>query len=118
MTSLTSSLKHTLRNTFKLRGRASRAEYRRFFLAGYTLQLLLAIAVIFTDLSNLGIVLAALLLVVYSIGFNVSLLSLTVRRLHDTDSRGWWMLIPLVPCLLLVIQGDAGSNRFGEPPAV
>lgn len=50
-------------------------------------------------------------------------LALVVRRLHDTDKSGWWILIGLVPVagaiVLLVfalLDSTAGDNRFGASP--
>lgn len=50
-------------------------------------------------------------------------IAIGVRRLHDTDHSGWWLLIvfiPLVGALVLlywfVIRGTAGTNRFGSDP--
>jgi len=50
-------------------------------------------------------------------------LSVAIRRLHDTDHSGWWVLfgiIPIVGWIVLLIfylrQSDAGENRFGPPP--
>ena len=52
-------------------------------------------------------------------GFVVGL-SLLVRRLHDTDRSGWWVLISLIPfvgsIILLVfvcLAGTRAPNRFG-----
>ena len=46
-----------------------------------------------------------------------------VRRLHDTDRSGWWVLISLLPLiggLILfvfeVLPGTQGENRFGSQP--
>jgi uncharacterized membrane protein YhaH (DUF805 family) len=46
-----------------------------------------------------------------------------VRRLHDLDRSGWWLLltfIPLVGAIILIIwfcgRGTAGANRFGPEP--
>ena len=46
-----------------------------------------------------------------------------IRRLHDTDHSGWWLLMFLLPIIgpivLLVFfctEGDQGPNRFGEDP--
>ena len=47
-----------------------------------------------------------------------------IKRWHDRDKSGWWMLITLVPILgsiwLLVelgfLAGTPGANRFGPPP--
>ncbi len=50
-------------------------------------------------------------------------LAVSVRRLHDIDKSGWWILIGLVPLvgfILLIVwyctKGTMGSNRFGEDP--
>ena len=50
-------------------------------------------------------------------------LAVTVRRLHDIDNSGWWVLIsfvPLVGFVILVIwgatKGTDGPNRFGPDP--
>jgi uncharacterized membrane protein YhaH (DUF805 family) len=50
-------------------------------------------------------------------------LALTVRRLHDIDRTGWWILIGLVPLIggivLLVfalLDGTPGSNQYGPNP--
>lgn len=52
-------------------------------------------------------------------------LAVAVRRLHDVDKSGWWMLIfliPLVGWIILIVwyatKGTPGANRFGpEQPA-
>jgi uncharacterized membrane protein YhaH (DUF805 family) len=49
-------------------------------------------------------------------------LAVAVRRLHDIDKSGWWLLIALVPLigwLVLIIfyakRGSPGSNSYGPP---
>ena len=52
-------------------------------------------------------------------------LAVSVRRLHDLDKSGWWLLlglIPLVGAIILLVwfgsKGTAGPNSFGpERPA-
>jgi uncharacterized membrane protein YhaH (DUF805 family) len=45
-----------------------------------------------------------------------------VRRLHDGDKSGWWVLAALIPfgivalIAFLVRDGTAGENRFGPDP--
>jgi uncharacterized membrane protein YhaH (DUF805 family) len=46
-----------------------------------------------------------------------------VRRLHDTDRSGWWLLIsfiPLIGAIVLLVffctKGTTGPNRFGHDP--
>jgi uncharacterized membrane protein YhaH (DUF805 family) len=50
-------------------------------------------------------------------------LSVSIRRLHDTDRTGWWILIYLIPLIGLIVllvfylqHGDREENRFGPPP--
>lgn len=50
-------------------------------------------------------------------------LSVTIRRLHDIDKSGWWILVGLIPLIgsiiiliWLVRRGSDGPNRFGEDP--
>jgi uncharacterized membrane protein YhaH (DUF805 family) len=51
--------------------------------------------------------------------------SLYIRRLHDFNFKGWWMIIGLIlifpiPVIfslcLLSIKGTKGENRFGKDP--
>jgi uncharacterized membrane protein YhaH (DUF805 family) len=46
-----------------------------------------------------------------------------IRRLHDTDRSGWWVLIGLIPIIGIIIlivwfatKGTDGPNRFGSDP--
>lgn len=50
-------------------------------------------------------------------------LTASVRRLHDRDRSGWWLLlgaIPLVGTIILIVwlatRGTVGPNRFGPDP--
>ena len=49
-------------------------------------------------------------------------IAVSVRRLHDIDRTGWWMLIAFtgVGLILLLIwdciKGTRGANRFGPDP--
>jgi uncharacterized membrane protein YhaH (DUF805 family) len=52
-------------------------------------------------------------------------LSVSIRRLHDTNRSGWWVLIGLIPLVGLIVlivfwvqESDAGPNKYGPPPAV
>lgn len=49
-------------------------------------------------------------------------LAVSVRRLHDIDRSGWWVLIGLVPLVGLIVllvfactASTPGPNRFGPP---
>lgn len=57
-----------------------------------------------------------------SLGTSIPLMAAQVRRLHDTNKRGWWLpLMLLTPINIayfvwLASAGDRGPNRFGEDP--
>jgi len=53
----------------------------------------------------------------------VPAIAVLIRRLHDTNRKGWWALIGLVPVagaiVLLVFtveDSSKGANTFGTPP--
>jgi uncharacterized membrane protein YhaH (DUF805 family) len=54
--------------------------------------------------------------------FAVPWLALAVRRLHDIDKSGWWLLIGLVPFAIVILvigffrEGAVGDNQFGPDP--
>jgi uncharacterized membrane protein YhaH (DUF805 family) len=49
-------------------------------------------------------------------------LAVSVRRLHDIDRTGWWILLDLTAIGTLVLiywaclRGTVGANRFGPDP--
>lgn len=51
-------------------------------------------------------------------------LSLSVRRWHDLNKSGWWLVVNFIPILgwiytfvmLGFMPGDQGSNHYGPPP--
>ena len=46
-----------------------------------------------------------------AIGLLVPNIAVSVRRLHDTNRSGWWILMPAIPyCLAFVLGGAAMLN--------
>lgn len=96
-------------------GRASRPEFWWYYLV----YVILAIIVSLID----GAIGANNVLIgIYFLALFLPTLAVTVRRLHDSDKRGWWVLIQLIPIVgtivmlvFLVSQGTPGDNRFGPP---
>jgi uncharacterized membrane protein YhaH (DUF805 family) len=49
-------------------------------------------------------------------------IAMAIRRLHDIDRTGWWVLLALtlIGAILLIVwacfKGTNGSNRFGPDP--
>jgi uncharacterized membrane protein YhaH (DUF805 family) len=96
-------------------GRAGRAEFWWYFLAA------LIIGIVFNVLiaiSNVFWVIYA----IYGLAVLIPGLAVGVRRLHDTDKSGWWLLIALVPLVGIIVlivfwatEGTPAPNRYGPP---
>jgi len=50
-------------------------------------------------------------------------LSVSIRRLHDINRSGWWILIFIIPIVGFILwlvwflrEGDPGENKYGPPP--
>ncbi len=110
-----------------LTGRASRAEFWWWILAIVILMLALGLIDGATVSPFLGFdafaenagqplsLLASLVLLLPAV-------AVSIRRLHDIDRTGWWLLLGLVPIVGFLVllyfyvqKGDVGPNRFGEP---
>ena len=105
----------------KFSGRARRKEYWLFVLA-YVVLNILAIAIdtagSFDQSSGPGLFSAIVV-----IGLLLPYLAVAVRRLHDTNRSGWWVLISLIPIIgaiwfvvFLCLKSDEGENQFGPNP--
>jgi uncharacterized membrane protein YhaH (DUF805 family) len=103
-------------------GRARRSEYWYFVLFYVLIYIFLAfmdgMVGSFSAGTQIGLFsgLFALIMLIPSI-------SVGVRRLHDTDRSGWWLLLSLIPIIgaivLLVFtvqDSQASQNRFGLNP--
>jgi len=58
---------------------------------------------------------------IFSILAAIPMLTMAIRRLHDIDKRGWWLLLSLIPLggiavFVLLLMDSDGANRFGDSP--
>lgn len=99
-------------------GRARRSEFWYFVLISALIAFVLGIldAVIrrFTGFGPLG--------TIYGLAILVPGIAVSIRRLHDTDRSGWWLLLGLVPLVGLVLivflieDSKTSTNRYGQNP--
>jgi uncharacterized membrane protein YhaH (DUF805 family) len=117
------SLFEPFQRMFDYRGRARRREYWLFVAWQVpVVALLLVLGInVFPKEGGMDVLLGAPL--VYAAVFGLPMLALQVRRLHDQDKSGWWLLITLLPYLglgwllyLMLSQGTWGPNRYGPDP--
>jgi len=58
---------------------------------------------------------AILVYLIVSIGLFPPGFAVAVRRLHDVNESGWWLLVPIVNVAFLVKRGSPGTNSYGPP---
>lgn len=126
-------------------GRSRRKEYWMYLLfliiVGIAIGVVEALLGLSATVANTGPISA-----LFSLATLVPSIAVSVRRLHDTDRSGWWVLLPLLPygallvgvfttnaALLIIgglavfaaasallvfmcIDGTRGPNRFGGDP--
>lgn len=54
----------------------------------------------------------------WSLAALLPFLSVNIRRLHDANRSGWWILFGLIPIILFILQikkSDPNPNRYGDP---
>ena len=104
-------------------GRARRKEYWMFVLLSFGLYIVSAILDSVAGMSGtIGGVYGPIMTAV-ALGLLVPSIAVGVRRLHDTDRSGWWLLLAFVPfvgglvlLVFMILEGSRGSNRFGPDP--
>lgn len=94
-------------------GRARRKEFWMFFL----FNLIIVFALWFIE-GILGLTpeSADLLNTIYQLAVFLPSIAVGVRRMHDTDRSGWWLLVPIFSLVFACTKGTRGENRFGPDP--
>jgi len=103
-------------------GRATRKEYWMFVLINFLITLgIMVIAGVIMQATENGI--GSLLGNIYNLVIFLPSLALSVRRLHDTNHSGWWLLISLIPLIgfvvlliFMVTDSQQGDNKYGPNP--
>lgn len=111
-----------IKKYFVFNGRARRKEYWYFFLFNLLIAYAFSLADMFTGTidpdTGYGILSGF-----YSLAIFIPSIAVGVRRLHDTNRSGWWLLIVLIPIIgaitLLVfcaLDSDPNENQYGINP--
>lgn len=122
-----------IKKFFKFSGRASRSEFWFYLL--YFIVALIVVGIAGTILSALiggegGVIIFYVLYILLALANFFPSLALSVRRLHDLNHSGLWMIpvyiagvIPFLDFIVSIgflvfmcLKGTTGSNRFGEDP--
>jgi uncharacterized membrane protein YhaH (DUF805 family) len=101
-------------------GRARRSEFWWFTLFGWLVMVVLSLieGTVFNTESGYGI-----LTTIWGLAIILPSIGVSVRRLHDLDKSGWWLLLSVIPVIGFLVllfwyvqQGTPGQNRFGADP--
>jgi len=109
------------RNYVNFSGRAVRSEYWYWHL--FVIVVLVPLGVV-DEMLNPGRQMGFISYVnmIACFGFILPTIAVEVRRLHDIDQPGWWVLLALtgVGTIVLIVwacqRGTQGPNRFGPDP--
>jgi uncharacterized membrane protein YhaH (DUF805 family) len=117
-------------NYANFQGRATRKEYWMFLL----FNILFAVAAMIVD-NMLGSVFTigsgydevslgyGWVYLIYGLVLLMPSWAVTVRRLHDTDRTGWWILFMIIPLIGVIVftiflctDSTQGNNKYGPQP--
>lgn len=116
-----------IKNYAEFSGRARRKEFWMFGLIHALIMiglyvLMIASAAVAGENATLPLIFMGLL-GLYGLFILIPGIAVMVRRLHDIGRTGWWWLIGLVPfvgaivlLVFTVMEGEPGSNQYGENP--
>ncbi len=111
-----------LKNYVGFSGRARRKEYWMYTLFNI---IALIIAMVLDRILGLSSAESGIgaIYILYALATFLPGLAVGIRRLHDTDKSGWWILLALIPLIgaivllvFFVIEGTPGDNSYGPDP--
>lgn len=106
-------------------GRARRKEYWMFVLFNVIASIIVGILdrILGLDFGSGSTSSGGWLSSLYSLAVLLPTIGVAIRRMHDTNRSGWWILINLIPCIgwiwfivLAAQEGTAGDNQHGPDP--
>ncbi|WP_422121740.1 DUF805 domain-containing protein [Pseudomonas chlororaphis] len=119
---------YLLRRHFNWKGRTCRKDFWIFLFINFVVLTLLQFVDRWIAVKFLGFSCAEVddeggiytLTVLYSLGMIIPSLIICIRRLHDTNRSGWWLLIGMIPfigafvLLIFYCLASTEDNRFGR----
>lgn len=104
-------------------GRSRRKEYWMFVLGVIIAVILLSIIEGIVGLSGMVGGVYGPLTLILMLALIVPSIAVQIRRFHDQDKSGWFLLLALIPFIgglivlvFMLLEGTKGPNRFGPDP--
>ena len=104
---------------FEINGRANRKEYINFILL-YSVFTIIIFIPFFLISESVSIHIISVVIDIVGIYIAIPCITITIRRLHDLNVNGKWVLFyslfsPLL-FTLCFFKGTPNTNKYGEPP--
>ena len=97
-------------------GRARRAEYWYFILfnliIAFGLGLIEGLSGIASGTDE------SILATIYQFAILIPSIAVGIRRMHDVNKSGWFLLIPIYNLILAATDGTKGDNKYGADPKI
>ena len=104
-------------------GRSRRKEYWMYILGVLIVAIVLSIVEGILGLSGMVGGVYGPLTTIFLLGILIPSLAVQVRRFHDQDKSGWFVLLSFIPfvgaiivLVFMCLEGTKGPNRFGPDP--
>lgn len=108
---------------FDFSGRSRRKEYWMFLLGVFIAAIVLSIVEGIVGLSGMIAGAYGPLTALFFLASLVPSIAVQIRRFHDQDKSGWFVLLNIIPLLgglivlvFMCLEGTKGPNRFGPDP--
>ena len=115
-----------LEKIFTTQGRLNRLPYLKYFLGLLLVSILLnaVLTFVFTILTGSAEgTLFNIISVILAVPVSVASIMCAIRRLHDLNRSGWFVILALIPFVnvlfeiyLLCFRGTQGVNKYGADP--
>ena len=103
-----------LKNYATFDGRARRKEFWMFTLISGIISIVLGVISF-----KMGLTInpqRGILDTIYSLAVFVPSIAVGVRRMHDINKKGWFIIIPFYNIYLAAQEGDNSTNEYGDDP--
>jgi uncharacterized membrane protein YhaH (DUF805 family) len=109
-------------NYAKFDGRALRSEFWWFVLFYVLVSVVVIVVASIGGIRSTTYTIGLVGLAIFGLLTLIPYLAVSVRRLHDTNRSGWWLLLSFVPfgslvlLIMFALDGTPGPNKYGPDP--
>ncbi|ABM39488.1 DUF805 domain-containing protein [Polaromonas naphthalenivorans] len=98
-------------------GRARRKAYWMFLLFVILISFFMGlILAIIQSVLHLGVDLAGIANIGFSLAILIPSVAIGVRRMHDIGRSGWRLIVPFLGWFMLCMDSQPGENKYGPNP--